>query len=382
MLKAIEDLQVRVAELERQARQGSRREPERADPAPPTSAPPSSVPPNVVTQTNGSEAGERQDGQVHGEEGRNDALSIKGNRTKFQRGIRQRLRSEVCRLLSYLSSGTNKTQFPEVLDLMIKAAVTDPQSLATLKEVHALQKRTFRSLYQTRRLHVRRSDKTFLQMMEETVPSRKICDDLVQVYFTHWEKEYRVVHVPSFCRSYQSLLDRREAQQLSPHSSFLPLLTAVMAVAQGSTTTLDGSLAIVHPEAGNATAADRCEILHEWLYTLPRKQRLYVSTIQVEVLLLLAEQTLFTPSDILWQSMGSIVRTAMTMGLHCDVSRSQKLNSTQKEVRTRLWISLVELDLQLSMATGMAPLTALSKGHFNAAQCERRWVVGGHVGSA
>jgi hypothetical protein len=48
------------------------------------------------------------------------------------------------------------------------------------------------------------------------------------------------------------------------------------------------------------------------------KNRLSISGLQVQCLLILARHTLSVGGDLIWIAMGSLVRSAMQMGLHHD----------------------------------------------------------------
>ncbi|KAF2100209.1 hypothetical protein NA57DRAFT_73822 [Rhizodiscina lignyota] len=341
VLRAIEDLQARVAELEKQANTISNNGLNTA--AVPASEIEHSISERYNGRVQGCTAAEGTCAEI--EEIAKDSIVVKENRTRLRRDIRQKLRK----------------QFPEALDLMIKAAMTDSLAMSAVQEVHALQKIVFRARYQVRRCDLNRLQKPAVELMLETLPPRDLCDDIIDKYFEYWEKVHRVLHIPTFYQDYEQFMDRRDSQQPVLHSSFLPLLTAVIALACASNATHNDCRPKTYSEVGDISVADRCYLLREWSFRLPRKERLDIRTLQSQVLLVLAEQVLFTPSDILWQSMGSIVRTAMTMGLHYDASGSQKLSGAQKEVRKRLWLTLVELDLQLATASGMPPLTDMTK---------------------
>lgn len=244
---------------------------------------------------------------------------------------------------------------------MVEAIATDVATMSTLVDVYGMQKRIVRSTYQKRLLKSRLPDKSILERMADILPSRETCDSLVQEYFKTWEKAFRVLHTTTFLRDLERFWIARRSADAVTDSSMLPLLTAVIATAQASIVPPGSSSSEDHSNAGGATSADRCDLLHEWSTTVPRKQRLELSTLQTLTLLVLTELALFTPNDTIWSFMGSVNRMAMTMGLQCDVSSSPKLPVADKETRKRLWFTIVELDLQLSMANGMPPTIYVSQ---------------------
>jgi hypothetical protein len=90
---------------------------------------------------------------------------------------------------------------------------------------------------------------------------------------------------------------------------------------------------------------------------LPRKQRTELGALQVETLLLLSRQLRFVAGEELWKASGSLVRSAMVMGLHVNLTTSAKLPPFQAECRRRLWITIVEFDLQMSISGSMPMMT-------------------------
>lgn len=88
------------------------------------------------------------------------------------------------------------------------------------------------------------------------------------------------------------------------------------------------------------------------------KHRLCLDTIQTHCLVLLARQTSAVEfgDDLVWISAGSLLRTAFTMGLHRDPTLLQDLSVYQIEMRRRLWATVLELNVQSSLDSGMPPL--------------------------
>lgn len=57
-----------------------------------------------------------------------------------------------------------------------------------------------------------------------------------------------------------------------------------------------------------------------WLSAPLEKDRIGISGLQIQCLLILARQCLSISGDLIWVAMGTLVRTAMQMGLHVDPS--------------------------------------------------------------
>jgi hypothetical protein len=95
------------------------------------------------------------------------------------------------------------------------------------------------------------------------------------------------------------------------------------------------------------------DLIQAWLDGLGRKERTELSTLQVEVLLLLSRSLRHLYPEKLWSLTGALVRTAMVMGLHTDPTGVTGIPPYQAEMRRRLWATILEIDLQASVTAGM-----------------------------
>lgn len=183
--------------------------------------------------------------------------------------------------------------------------------------------------------------------LRASLPPKAVCDRLVDFYCENFEKTLRVLHIPSFLRQYSQFWSEPE-QEMFQTSSFLPQLTAVLTLSfslEGQNDTADGSY-----EYLNHTAIGP---VRTWLQKLGHKQRSEISTLQVEVLVLLVRQLHLASPEELWRASGSLVRSAMVMGLHLNASQSTSPSAFQDQLRRRLWITIAEMDLQISIVAGM-----------------------------
>lgn len=96
-----------------------------------------------------------------------------------------------------------------------------------------------------------------------------------------------------------------------------------------------------------------------WLAGPFQKSRLNIVTLQIQCLLILARLTNPIAGDLIWISTESILHTAMSMGLHRDPKNFPKMSILQAETRRRLWSTILELVLQLSLDAGMSPSISL-----------------------
>jgi hypothetical protein len=181
------------------------------------------------------------------------------------------------------------------------------------------------------------------------VPSRGVCDQLIDAYFRTSESAYRILHTPTFQREYLQYWE----QPFAANSSFILKMLLAMAV---------GSCFYQEPDGENVRSQAKKWIFaaQSWLSQSPfEKSRLNISGLQVHCLLLLARQALGIVGDLIWISTGSLIRTAFNMGFHRDPKYFPKMTILQAELRRRLWATILEFNAQFSLDSGMNPLISL-----------------------
>lgn len=239
-------------------------------------------------------------------------------------------------------------QFDEVLTVMrdvMKDSIFPPQ----IREVQRLQKRAFSRRRKGANAEPCKEPANTVVKLLDILPTQIICEKLIGIYFNTWESTFCILHRQSFLDMLNSFWDLPRIDRIKLYW-FLPQLVAILAVVCSNTSSLlDGLL----PDSAWSNMA--CKTLNFWLSGLVRKDRNEISTLQTSCLLVLAMQLNMHPSDELWNATGSLVRSAMSMGLHID-PEPLDISILQKEIRRRLWATILELDLQASQAIGMSPL--------------------------
>ncbi|KAI0157936.1 hypothetical protein GGR52DRAFT_181509 [Hypoxylon sp. FL1284] len=176
-------------------------------------------------------------------------------------------------------------------------------------------------------------------------PSREIADAMVTLYFRSFESTYRILHVPSFRNEYQRYWD-------DPGDVSMGLrLQILLVIAIGSS---------LH-EHGDTDVEFRNKV-HQWVYAAQtwltgplEKDRLNIVGLQVHCLTLLARQVFSIGSDLVWMSMGSLIHRAMQTGLHRDPKHLPPMCLLQAELRRRLWTTILEMVVQMSLDAAMPP---------------------------
>lgn len=178
------------------------------------------------------------------------------------------------------------------------------------------------------------------------IPPREVADALVGAYLDTFEYTHRILHVPTFEKQYAQFWTAVTDQG----STFIAKLLMVCAVGSFN-------------EAAIAKCPDTHELLREqvpawlsavrqWLDKATQEAEEGLGTLQVHCLLIIARQLHADDRDHLWISTGSLVRSAMTMGLHRDPSAFTRMIPFTAEMRRRLWCTIIELDLQASHDAG------------------------------
>lgn len=188
-----------------------------------------------------------------------------------------------------------------------------------------------------------------LLKLREFLPPKAYCDRLVSIYFKFFERTMRVLHGPTFMAQYEQVWTSNNPE-IFTSSSIIPQLTAVMTMAYHMDDAVLDTDDQAHKTYLKGAAID---LVQAWLDELGRKQRTELSTLQVEVLLLLSRSLRYLYPEKLWSYTGALVRSAMTMGLHMDPATVPGITPYHVEMRRRLWATILEMDLQASMAVGM-----------------------------
>ncbi|EKV11590.1 C6 transcription factor, putative [Penicillium digitatum PHI26] len=190
--------------------------------------------------------------------------------------------------------------------------------------------------------------------LEEIVPQRNVADHLLRLYLDTFEMTYRILHTPTFLRQYADYWANTQPVDMA----FVAQLLAVMAA---------GSCFYVPPPGQDDRDVFQKSAM-KWIMAVQS----YVSCtfvspeidfrmLQTQTLLLVARLGVASDGDVAWASAGSLIRSATTMGLHRDPTRFRKARPFYSELRRRLWATIVELDLKISLDRGVPPSVDLDE---------------------
>ncbi|KAJ5110451.1 hypothetical protein N7532_000986 [Penicillium argentinense] len=177
------------------------------------------------------------------------------------------------------------------------------------------------------------------------LPPKEIADVLIDNYLRTFESVYRVLHIPTFKREYESLMSTE-----TPNMSFMVQLKLVLAI--GAT--------IYDDHFSMRVSAIRW--IHEaqtWISEPEFKSRLGIPFLQTQILLILAREIVGVEGAMVWVATGELIRVAVHMGLNRDPTFLPKLSSFSREMRRRLWNTILEIALHTSMESGGPPMISL-----------------------
>ena len=262
-------------------------------------------------------------------------LTIKGSSTRYH-GQNQRLA-----LLGHF-------QDAKAFILKLEKPSTDPWMISFKRDLHVLQK----ALVKQKTVRRRTTPKSHSEhsIMMQILPRREICSRLVEIYLSNLETVYRVLHSPTFLTDFDRFWNDRSSGIMN-YLGFLPQLLVVMAIGSN----FEESLLASVPDGGQS-ADMYCDLVQAWLGSVTGKRRMQFSILQTQTLLVIARLLRARRSDELWNDTGVLVRSAMMIGLHRDPSDFPQMPFFQAEQRRRLWATVVELDLRISLSCGMSPM--------------------------
>ncbi|KAK5997293.1 Transcription factor lepE-like protein [Cladobotryum mycophilum] len=182
--------------------------------------------------------------------------------------------------------------------------------------------------------------------MTDILPKKAVCDRLVATYIDTSETIYRILHLPSFAEQYNLYWEGKLQSDF-----FLPQLLSVLSLASRFETKSKG---LGHERVEGVHIPTACALVRTWLDGLKGKQLVELHTLQVEVLLLHAQRMITQRAQDSWNQLGYIVRLAMTMGLHRDPAEFEpRISVFLGEIRRRLWFTICDMDLHMSIASNM-----------------------------
>lgn len=186
--------------------------------------------------------------------------------------------------------------------------------------------------------------------LKSLLPPRPLIEKLVSCYFLYHGRMYRVLHRPSFYQEISAIWD--DSKDPPPHTIVQLLL--VMAIAW-CVISPDSVSSIGEQSLSHNRAMSWIRSSSKWLAQNELK-RPCLLTFQTRCLLIIAKAVNWTERNQAWVDTGLLVKQAMAAGFHREPRpHSSHDNLFLSEMKRRIWITIVELDLRASFDRGMQP---------------------------
>lgn len=192
-----------------------------------------------------------------------------------------------------------------------------------------------------------------LSRLLELLPDQRTTNSLIHTYWATFETVYRLLYAPTFWADYQLLWDRPTAVS----ADFVVIVLLAMA-AVSCVSPQDRPRYMGDSSSPRETATAWIDICESWLELQSRKN-ISLSYWQIQCLLLLTKLSNTIKKKRSWSSAGALMKLAMSAGFPRDPDLLRRPTSQlHKELRRRLWATMMELDLQVSIDRGMPSLAA------------------------
>lgn len=181
-----------------------------------------------------------------------------------------------------------------------------------------------------------------------TLPARDVSNILVEHCMRIVEGPFRILHIVSFHREYSAFWDDPGTRR----PLFIVILLLVMSIGVHFCYE-EETEALVRPHVRQWV-----QTAQSWLSNTQCKEIATISGLQAQCLLSVSLQFNHGKPQGIWLAQGTLLRTAIYMGLHRDPCHFPDMPFYHVEMRRRLWSTVLELDVQVSMDLGMVPTTS------------------------
>lgn len=195
------------------------------------------------------------------------------------------------------------------------------------------------------------------ELISSALPERSSVDVQVALYFQTWETTSRILHEPTFWKEYHDFWEQKSGNHTSTH--FAVILVLIVTITKCLTPKDDVFLG--DSTADRQAASELIDICDIWISRQSRK-RLTLEFFQIQCLSLLAKRVNCVKVKQDWVTSGDLFRLALASGMHRDPSllASGRISEYEKEMKKRLWVTIMEFEIQSSFESGLqSSLTSL-----------------------
>ncbi|RAK95288.1 fungal specific transcription factor domain-containing protein [Aspergillus ibericus CBS 121593] len=191
-----------------------------------------------------------------------------------------------------------------------------------------------------------------LRLQRSWIPPPHIAEPLISRYLETFGYSHRVLHVPSFLDSVDSILSQASSSCPFSLSCFLSALAIANCFSNGEDNIYSSMI-------DRKVILEWLENIQLWLQASWPTRKISIQALQSRYLLLLACQVCGRDHDRSWLSSGMLIREAIAFGLHRDPAAFYSMTVFQREMRRRLWVAIVEAEVQSSLISGLPPCISL-----------------------
>ncbi|KAJ5469678.1 hypothetical protein N7539_009296 [Penicillium diatomitis] len=238
-------------------------------------------------------------------------------------------------------------QFPDIRAFAEEIRHANP----ILSQVRPDLERVIKGLWRRQPLKQAFPDPT-IESLIALLPSRSVVDELIGVYLTYIESLHRIFHVPTFLKELDDFW--KMVPNPSPiAAAFVVQLLLVLACAW--------NLADMTSLQDKSAVPLKCYTAIEWVLHAEkwienaRFRRQEITTLRLQILTIMARNCHGMKRSKAWLATNTLVRQAMLSGYHRDPDQYAQISVFNKEMRRRIWMTIVELDLQVAIDRGMPP---------------------------
>ena len=187
------------------------------------------------------------------------------------------------------------------------------------------------------------------------IPERTTTDRLIKQYVDTFETTFRVLHIPSFMRQYESFWSHPD-DAVPEFLVILLLVVATVYCVSPSEEKFSGRSSVSREKA--IRMINSCDL---WLKAQSQKHATF-ATYQVHILIFLARRMNCVKIKREWAAAGNLLRIAQAAGFHREPTYlNTKISVFDQEMRRRLWATILEIELQMSIDRGM-PSAVMPEG--------------------
>ncbi|KAF2684894.1 hypothetical protein K458DRAFT_431158 [Lentithecium fluviatile CBS 122367] len=233
------------------------------------------------------------------------------------------------------------------LQAFTREAIISHGNFGRIREDFIVFRNRRKAILKERRLKMHGSDDEIYAL----VPDKSVVDREAALYFRTWETSYRILHEPTFWKQYHAFWERRTNEEAS--ASFAAVLIYVVAVTKCLEPKED-NVFVGDSSADREAALDLIESGDAWLLRQNRKH-LTLQFFQLHCLSLLAKRVNNLKCKQDWVACGDVMRLAISSGLHRNPKPLAigRVSEYDREMRRRLWLTIVELEAQSSLDCGI-----------------------------